>query len=93
MRRKYKDCHRSDGDCTQCSLVNYGFDCHNSRITKLEFLRRSQRMTLRDLSDKSGINYRQIQKIEYGESDMDNITVKTLLALAKALDVDLQELI
>ena len=36
MRKKYADCRRADGDCTICPLVNYGRDCHNRPITKLE---------------------------------------------------------
>ena len=40
MRKKYADCRRADGDCTICPLVNYGRDCHNRPITKLEWSRR-----------------------------------------------------
>ncbi len=25
-------CSQNDGDCTTCSLVNYGLDCHNNKI-------------------------------------------------------------
>lgn len=39
MRKKYADCRRADGDCTICPLVNYGRDCHNRPITKLEWSR------------------------------------------------------
>ena len=45
MRRKYNDCQREDGDCTVCSMVNYGRDCHNRPITKLEWSRRMANMT------------------------------------------------
>ena len=41
MRKKYADCRRADGDCTICPLVNYGRDCHNRFITKLEWSRRA----------------------------------------------------
>ena len=40
MRKKYADCRRADGNCTACSLVNYGRDCHNRPITTLEGSRR-----------------------------------------------------
>ena len=43
MRKKYADCQRADGNCTACSLVNYGRDCHNRPITKLEWSRRVPR--------------------------------------------------
>lgn len=50
MRRKYNDCQRADGDCTACSLVNYGRDCHNRPITKLEWARRMADMTQSELA-------------------------------------------
>ena len=39
MRKKYADCQRADGDCTICPLANYGLDCHNRFISKLEWSR------------------------------------------------------
>ena len=63
MRRKYADCQRDDGDCTLCSRVNYGRDCHNRAITKLEWSRRMADMTQSELAKKSGVNIRQIQRI------------------------------
>lgn len=92
MRRKYGDCQRQDGDCTVCSLVNYGRDCHNQPITKLEWTRRGAGMSQQKLSAASGVHVTLIQKIEYGKSSMDNITAKTLFALADALDVDPRDL-
>lgn len=93
MRRKYSDCQRKDGDCTNCSLVNYGRDCHNRPITKLEWARLAAHMTQLQLSEASGVSGRQIQRIELGTSDAGNLTARNLLALAKALDVDPSELI
>ena len=49
MRKKYADCRRADGDCTICPLVNYGRDCHNRPITKLEWSRRMAGMTQAEL--------------------------------------------
>ena len=87
MRRKYSDCQRQDGDCTNCSLVNYDLDCHNRPITKLEWVRRSSGMTQKQLADVSGVGIRQIQRVELGESEAGNLTAKNLLALADALNV------
>lgn len=88
MRRKYNDCQRVDGDCTVCSLVNYGRDCHNRPITKLEWSRRMADMTQSELAKKSGVNIRQIQRVELGEAEAGNLTAKNLLAIADALGVD-----
>lgn len=93
MRRKYSDCQRADGDCTVCSLVSYGRDCHNRPITKLEWARRMAGVTQTELAAKSGVNIRQIQRVEIGEAEAGNLTAKNLIAIADALDVDARELL
>lgn len=93
MRRKYNDCQREDGDCTSCSLVNYGRDCHNRPITKLEWARRMAGMTQAELAEKSGVHSRQIQRVEIGEAEVGNLTAKNLIALADALEVDVKDLL
>lgn len=93
MRRKYSDCQRADGDCTVCSLVSYGRDCRNRPITKLEWARRTAGMTQTELAAKSGVNIRQIQRVEIGEAEPGNLTAQNLLAIADALGVDIRELL
>ena len=93
MRKKYADCQREDGDCTLCSLVNYGRDCRNRPITKLEWSRRMAGMTQAQLAEKSGVYIRQIQRVELGEAEAGNLTAKNLLSIADALGVDAQDLI
>lgn len=93
MRRKYGDCQRQDGNCTLCSLVNYGRDCHNRPITKLEWARQGIGLTQQQLADAAGVNIRLVQKVEGGEAEAGNLTAKNLLALADALDVDPNDLI
>ena len=93
MRKKYADCQREDGDCTLCSLVNYGRDCRNRPITKLEWSRRMAGMTQAQLAEKSGVYIRQIQRVEMGESEAGNLTAKNLLSIADALGVDARDLI
>ena len=93
MRRKYSDCQRADGDCTVCSLVSYGRDCRNRPITKLEWARRMAGMTQAELAAKSGVNIRQIQRVESGEAEPGNLTAQNLLAIADALGVDIRELL
>lgn len=93
MRRKYGDCQRKDGNCTLCSLVNYGRDCHNRPISKLEWARLSSGLSPKELSEASGVYIRQIQKVELGEAKAGNMTAKNLLAIADALGVDPHKLI
>ena len=93
MRKKYADCQREDGDCTLCSLVNYGRDCRNRPITKLEWSRRMAGMTQAQLAEKSGVYIRQIQRVELGEAEAGNLTAKNLLSIADALGVGARDLI
>lgn len=93
MRKKYADCQREDGDCTVCSLVNYGRDCRNRPITKLEWSRRMAGLTQAELSKQSGVNIRQIQRVELGEADAGNLTAKNIISLADALGVDVRALV
>ena len=84
MRRKYGDCQRKDGNCTLCSLVNYGRDCHNRPISKLERARLSSGLSPKELSEASGVYIRQIQKVELGQAQAGNMAAKNLLAIALA---------
>ena len=93
MRRKYRDCQRADGNCSVCSLVSYGRDCHNNPITKLEWARISAGLTTAELAERSGVNVRAIQKVESGEAQAGNMTARNILAIADTLDVDIRELI
>lgn len=93
MRKKYAECQREDGDCTVCSLVNYGRDCRNRPITKLEWSRRMAGMTQAQLAEKSGVYIRQIQRVELCEAEAGNLTAKNLLSIADALGVDARDLI
>lgn len=91
--KRYEDCIRTDGMCGVCSLVNNGHDCHNNKINALLYQRTSSRMTLKELSRKSGVNIRQIQKYESGEYNCGNMTLKNAIAIANALECDVKELL
>ena len=93
MRRKYNDCQREDGDCSCCSLVSYGRDCHNRPITNLEWYRRGAGLTQAKVAQQAGVNIRLIQKIEAGESLAGNLTAKNLVAIADTLNVDIHKLL
>ena len=93
MRKKYADCQRADGDCTVCSLINSGRDCHNRPITKLEWSRRRAGLTQAQLAKASGVNIRQIQRVELGEAEAGNLSAKNIIALADALGVNVRALV
>ena len=50
-------------------------------------------MTQAELAAKSGVNIRQIQRVEIGEAETGNLTAQNLLAIADALGVDIRELL
>lgn len=59
----------------------------------VKMYRKKQGLTQTDLANLVGLNIRQIQKIENGESKTENITLKTMQAIAQALNVKIDDLI
>lgn len=55
--------------------------------------RKSQNLTLHQLSAMSGVSVTQIHAVETGKSDPGNMSARNLLAIAKALNVDPYEII
>lgn len=55
--------------------------------------RKSAGLTQMQLSELSGVNIRQIQRVESGASQAGNLTAKNLIAIADALGIDPHELI
>lgn len=62
-------------------------------FNKLAILRINAGLTQRELSEKSGINIRQIQRYEGSSSDTGNMTLKNALALSEALGCDVKDLL
>ena len=50
-------------------------------------------MSIKELSEKSGVNMRLIQNVELGSSEAGNMAAKNLIALADALGVDAKVLL
>lgn len=55
--------------------------------------RKKQGLTQADLANRAELNIRQIQKIENGEAQTENITLKTMQAIAQALNAKIDDLI
>lgn len=55
--------------------------------------RKKQGLTQTDLANLAELNIRQIQKIENGEAKTENVTLKTMQAIAQALHVKIDDLI
>lgn len=93
VKKRYPECIREDGNCESCSLSSYGRDCRNNPVNHLAYLRNIAGFTQQKLADKAGIHIRQVQKIEYGERKIANVSFRIGLALADALGVDPHELL
>lgn len=90
---RYPDCQREDGDCEVCALSSYSRDCRNNPINQLAYLRTASGLSQGQLAEASGVNVMMISRLERGERLMENTTLKTALALADALSVDVRELL
>ncbi len=91
--KRYEDCIRTDGMCGICALASCGMDCHNNRINGILYQRTSMEMSQRELSEKSGVNIRQIQRYENSTSDVGNMTLRNALSIASALECDVKDLL
>ena len=93
MRRKYKDCQRSDGNCALCPLVVDGLDCHGEHIGTVELQRLRLNLTQKELSERAGIDLRRVQRIEKGEISVENLTLGIAVKLADALEIGVLDLL
>lgn len=59
----------------------------------VKMYRKKQGLTQADLANRAGLNIRQIQKIENGEVRTENISLKTMQAIAQALNAKIDDLI
>lgn len=91
--KRYEDCIREDGECTMCSLSSYGRDCHGKNTSKIAWMRHASGLTQTALAKKIGVTFRWVQKLESGEVQVENITLKNAIALADALGVEVRELL
>lgn len=62
-------------------------------INHVKTYRKKQGLTQTGLANRAGLNIRQIQKIESGETQTENVTLKTMQAIAQALNAKIDDLI
>ena len=62
-------------------------------INHVKTYRKKQGLTQTALANRAGLNIRQIQKIENDEVQTENVTLKTMQAIAQALNVKIDDLI
>ena len=68
----------------------------NIMDTKLQnsisYLRKIRGWSQRELANKAHMSVSQLQRLEYGERKIENISLKTAISLANALGVDVDKL-
>lgn len=62
-------------------------------INHVKTYRKKQGLTQTDLANRAGLNIRQIQKIENDEVQTENVTLKTMQAIAQVLNAKIDDLI
>lgn len=62
-------------------------------INHVKTYRKKQGLTQTGLANRAGLNIRQIQKIENDEVKTENVTLKTIQAIAQALNTKIDDLI
>lgn len=60
---------------------------------RIKTYRKKQGLTQTDLANRAKLNIRQIQKIENEEVKTENVTLKTMQAIAQALNAKIDDLI
>ena len=69
--------------------MDKNFDIEKRFGAKLAYVRKSQKLSQMKLAELVDMNFNYIGQIERGEA---NVTIKTMMVLANALDVELKDL-
>lgn len=89
MQKMYPALHEADISKTVDTMKNMLI---KGRKSSVQTLRLTRGMTQQELAEAAHMSISQLQRIEYGERQVENLTLKTALALARALGVEVSEL-
>lgn len=90
---RYPDCQRTDGDCSACSLSNYGRDCRNNPVERIAYYRIAADLSQSQLAKSAGISVRVLQNYEQGARDIKKAAAETVLHIAQALGITVEDLL
>lgn len=79
--------------CPHCGAGTEGHTVMNTAKRILKERRTTAGIAQAQLAEKAGMNIRQIQKIEKGEIQLENITLKNAIGLANALGITPEQLL
>jgi DNA-binding transcriptional regulator YiaG len=86
-------CTQNNGNCESCSLSSYGHDCYNNPVNPLAYYRTKAGLSQSQLAEKSGVSVRVLQNYEQGERDLAKAAAGTVVRLAQAVGVTVEELL
>ena len=89
MQKMYSTLHEADISKTVDMMNSMLL---SSRKSPVQVLRLTRGMTQQELAAAAHMSVSQLQRIEYGERQVENLSLKTALALARALGVEVSEL-
>ena len=90
---RYPDCQRADGDCSACSLSNYGRDCRNNPVGRIAYYRTAAGLSQSQLAKSAGISVRVLQNYEQGARDIKKAAAEAVLRIAQALGITVEDLL
>ena len=89
MQKMYPTLHEADISKTVDVMSRMLLPKKKSSV---QILRLTRGMTQQELADEAHMTVSQLQRLEYGERKVEKLSLKTALALAKALGVEVSEL-
>lgn len=89
LRKMYPTLHEADISKAVEAILSLMQEPEQTPVRCLRLLRG---LTQTELSEKAGMTVTQLQRIEYGERKVENLSLKTAISLAKALNVRVEEL-
>ena len=89
MQKMYSTSH--EADISKTVDIMRGMILPKKKIP-VQTLRLTRGMTQQELADEAHMTVSQLQRLEYGERKVENLSLKTALALARALGVEVSEL-
>ena len=93
IRNMYWPCHEASEDWFVEHLDTIIEEKKQSQSSNLQRIRRLREYSQRILSEKAGINLRTLQQYETGAKDINKASVSSVVALAKALDCEVEDLL
>lgn len=89
LQKMYPTLH--EADITKAIETMEAMLKHSGKST-VQTLRLIRGMTQQELAERANMTVSQLQRIEYGERKVENLSLKTAIALAKALGVSVEEM-